>query len=234
VLDALNLALDRSEIVRQALAGAGRPARGVFPRALRGYSDGSLIPAVRDLPRSQRLLQEAGWSPDGTGVRVKEGRRLEFGLLTVCSSALDAGAMQALRGQWQEAGAGVSASCLPRDAFLRATSTGAFDMALASNGWGPDPNDWAGLVAGQSGWSASRCQQGGLQATFDRGATTLQLDGRRRIYQQAERQWLAYHCTLPLVEVPAVTQVSTRLRNFAPSAGPGLETWNAADWWLAA
>jgi hypothetical protein len=104
-------------------------------------------------------------------------------------------------------------------------------MALASNGWGTDPNDWA---AGQSGPGAGRCQQAGLQAAFGRGATTLQLDGRRKLYQQAERDWLTYHCTMPLVEVPAVTQVSTRLRNFGPSAGPGLETWNAADWWLAA
>ncbi|HEY4864098.1 MAG TPA: ABC transporter substrate-binding protein [Candidatus Dormibacteraeota bacterium] len=234
VLDALNLAVDRSEIVRQALAGAGRPARGVFPRALRGYADGTWIPAGRDLPHSQRLFEEAGWSQDVTGLRSKDGRRLDFGLLTVCGSALDDRVMQTLRAQWQEAGAGVSASCLPRDAFLRATAAGAFDMALASNGWGTDPNDWAAPAAGQSGLGAGLCPQSGLQVSFSRGASTLQLDGRRKAYQQAEREWLASHCTLPLVEVPQVTQVSTRLRNFAPSPGPGLETWNAADWWLAA
>ena len=47
------------------------------------------------------------------------------------------------------------------------------------------------------------------------------------------KEWLAYHCTLPLIEVPAVSQVSSRLHNFAPSPGLGAETWNAADWWLS-
>jgi peptide/nickel transport system substrate-binding protein len=233
VLDALDRALDRSELVRQALVGAGKPARGVYPRALHGYAEGSRIVPGRDLQDAQRLLRDAGWSRGGDGVQVKAGRRLEFGLVTVCGSGLDDRVMQILRSEWQEVGAAVTTGCLQRDDFLRATDRGAFDMALASDGWGPDPNGWAALAPEQDSQSGARCEDDDLEGAFRRGASTLETGRRHAAYLQAEREWLAYHCTMPLVEVPQISQVSTRLHNFSPSPGFGVETWNAADWWLS-
>ncbi|PZR93903.1 MAG: hypothetical protein DLM67_13145 [Candidatus Nephthysia bennettiae] len=233
VLDALDRAVDRSELVRQALAGSGTAARGVFPRALRGFAEGTLIPALGDLAGARRLLDEAGWTPGGDGVRVKDGRRLEFGLTTVCGSALDDRVMQLLQGRWQQVGVLVDTGCRPRDAFLKASASSAFDMTLSSNGWGPDPDDWAVMVAEVPGQSADRCEDEQLGQSMERGASTLDPAGRRAAYSAAEREWLSYHCTMPLLEVRQVTQVSTRLHNFAPSPGLGSETWNATDWWLS-
>jgi peptide/nickel transport system substrate-binding protein len=233
VLDALDRAVDRSELVRQAVAGSGAAARGVFPRALSGFAQGSRVPALRDLAGARHLLDQAGWSQGGDGVRVKDGRRLQFGLMTVCGSVLDDRVMQLLQGQWQELGTLAVTSCRPRDAFLRATSSSAYDMTLFSIGRGPDPNDWAAMVAETPGQASDRCEDEPLGQAFENGATTLDTARRRAIYTAAEKEWLVYHCTLPLFEVPQVTQVSTRLHNFAPSPGPGSETWNAADWWLS-
>jgi peptide/nickel transport system substrate-binding protein len=233
VLDALDRAIDRSELVRQAVAGAGTPARGVFPRAISGFARGSLIPPLRDLAGARRGLEEAGWSPGVDGIRVKAGQKLQFGLLTVCGSALDAAVMQLLLSQWREVGAAASGSCQPREAFLQATTGQAYDMALASNGWGPDPNSWARLALESGGGESGACRDDDLAEAMARGARTLDPAGRRAAYAAAEKEWLAFHCTLPLFEVPAVSQVSTRLHNFAPSPGPGAETWNAADWWLS-
>jgi peptide/nickel transport system substrate-binding protein len=233
VLDALDRAIDRSELVRQAVAGAGTPARGVFPRAISGFARGSLIPPLRDPAGARRGLEEAGWSPGVDGIRVKAGQKLQFGLLTVCGSALDAGVMQLLLSQWREVGAAASGSCQPREAFLQATTGQAYDMALASNGWGPDPNSWARLALESGRGESGACRDDDLAEAMARGARTLDPAGRRAAYAAAEKEWLAFHCTLPLFEVPAVSQVSTRLHNFAPSPGLGAETWNAADWWLS-
>ena len=233
VLDALDRALDRSEIVRQALAGSGAPARGVFPRALSGFAQGSRVSALRDLASARRVLDDAGWNQGGGGVRVKEGRRLQFSLTTVCGSLLNDRVMQVVQGQWQQLGVQVSPGCKSRDAFLRARATAAFDMTLSSNGWGPDPNDWASLVAESPGQASDGCEDEQLGQAFESGESTLDPGARRAIYAAAEKEWLSYHCTLPLFEVPQVTQVSTRLHNFAPSPGPGGETWNAAEWWMS-
>jgi peptide/nickel transport system substrate-binding protein len=233
VLDALDRAVDRSELVRQALAGAGQAARGLYPRALRGYAEGVRIAPNRDLKSAQQLLREAGWSRGSDGVQVKGGRRLEFGLVTICGSGLNDRVMQVLRSEWQDLGAVVGTGCLSRDDYLRATDRGGFDMALASDGWGPDPNDWAALAPDQETQAGWRCEDDDLEGALRRGASTLAADARRTAYFQAEREWLNYHCTMPLLELPQVSQVSTRLHNFSPSPGYGLETWNAADWWLS-
>jgi len=116
---------------------------------------------------------------------------------------------------------------------LKASSSSAFDMTLSSNGWGPDPNDWAVMVVEGQGQGADRCEDEPLGQAMERGASTLAPAARRALYSAAEREWLTYHCTMPLFEVNQVTQVSTHLHNFAPSPGLGSETWNAADWWLS-
>jgi peptide/nickel transport system substrate-binding protein len=233
VLDALDHAVDRSELVRQAQAGTGSAARGVFPRALSGFAQGSRIPPLGDAAGARTLLDGAGWAPGPDGVRVKDGQRLQFALTTVCGSVVDDRVMQLLQAQWQQVGAAVSTGCLARDPFLRAESTAAFDMTLSSNGWGPDPNDWAAMVTEPPGQDSGRCEDQPLEDAFDRGASTLDPAARRSIYGAAEREWLSYHCTMPLFEVSQVDQVATGMHNFAPSPGLGLETWNAADWWLS-
>jgi peptide/nickel transport system substrate-binding protein len=233
VLDALDLALDRSELVRQAQDGAGQPARGVFPRALSAFVQGTLLSSLPKLDAARRTLDRAGWTLGGDGVRVKDGRRLEFSLLTPCESHLAHATAQVLVAEWQEVGAAVAATCRPRDAFLKAASTAAFDMLLASNGWGPDPGSPSALAAETGGQNTGSCHDEQLEAAMRRGADTLDPAGRRTAYAQAEKEWLAYHCTIPLFEVASVSQVPVRLHNFAPSPALGLETWNAADWWIS-
>lgn len=232
VLDALDRVLDRSAIATGALAGAGGPARGLFPRALRGVASGSRLPAGRDLEAARRLLDAAGWRAGADGIRVRDGRRLEFGLLASCGSEISGRVLPLLTSQWLEAGAAVAAVCLPRKSFLQAGASGAFDMTLASNGWGADPSSWAvyGTSGGAQNWN--HCQDRALDDAFARGISTLDPKLQLRAYQQVEREWLAYHCTIPLFETPEVRAVSPRLHNFAPSPGLGADTWNAADWWL--
>jgi hypothetical protein len=106
-------------------------------------------------------------------------------------------------------------------------------MTVSSNWWGTDPNDWASIVAEVPGQATDRCEDEPLGQSFESGAATLDAARRRAIYAAADKEWLSYHCTMPLLEVPQVTQVSTHLHNFAPSPGLGSETWNAADWWLS-
>lgn len=229
VLEALDRVLDRAALVRELTAGAGRAARGVYPRALTGVA--SLLPERGDLDGARRLLDVAGWTPGSDGVRAKAGRRLVFGLMGICGRAGLDNELDRLRRQWLPLGAAVTTSCQSRDAFLRLNEQGAFDMTLYSNQWAPDPSAWAAVGGSGQPGNWNRCRDFALDAAFARGEATLMVAARKAAYQDAEREWLRYRCTIPLFEVPEVTQTSTRLRNFVPNpAAP--DTWNAADWWL--
>ena len=220
VLQALDLALDRSAVVRDAMSGAGQPARGLYPRALEGGP--ALLLAGADLSAARRLLDAAGWRPGADGVRARGGHRLEFSLLGVCGQTPADRVLAMVRRQWVALGAAVTAGCEERGPFFERSARGDFDMTLYSNEWAPDPAAWApvGVSGRLENWN--RCQDRALDQAFARGA-----------YGDAEREWLSYRCTIPLVETPEIRQVSTRLRNFVPSPGPGGDSWNAADWWLA-
>jgi peptide/nickel transport system substrate-binding protein len=232
VLEALDLALDRTALVRDTLPDAARPARGLYPRALGGLAGSAALPAGAQLETARRRLDAVGWAPGPDGVRVKNGRRLAFSLTGICGRPGLDRELDRIRRQWLPLGAAVTSGCQARDAFLALGATGAFDMLLYSNQWAPDPSAWA--AAGVSGGAANlgRCQDRALDAAFARAGGTLDGQARRSAALAAEREWLLYRCTIPLFEQPDVRQVSTRLRNFAPDPAAA-DTWNAADWWLA-
>jgi len=77
---ALNLAIDRDEIVAGVLAGAGRPAYTFIPPEYGKYYNSQAV-FEHDPMRAQQLLDEAGWTVAADGVRSKNGERAEFTLL---------------------------------------------------------------------------------------------------------------------------------------------------------
>lgn len=207
LLAGLSLALDRRLLVHDALAGYGLPARGVFPAALPDIERSPLLPSAADQAASRALL-----TPPLPVLAV----------LTDCSDPNLAALLEAVVRQWRSLGVPVSAACRPRQQVLATLAKGGPGLALVSDDPGPDPADWARLA----------CNDPTVRTGFVMGERSLDPGRRRAAYATAERAWLAAPCTLPLVELPRVAQVSRRLHNVALSPGPGAVTWNAADWWL--
>jgi peptide/nickel transport system substrate-binding protein len=246
LLDALSLAIDRDALVHDVLENAALPARGLYPRALRAFSDPSIREQRRDVEGAKKMLDEDGWKATQDGTRVKDGRRLAFTLLTICNSAQRDREVQLLTQQWKAVGAAVKSDCRKRGVFLASyrdggtNATGAFDMTLYANTWQPDPSSWASFaVSGQvpsdatpSGQNWNRCRDPQLDQAFGAGEADLGVDQRRRAYLAAQKEWLAYHCTIPLFETPQVRQVSTKMHNFTPNPSISMDVWNAADWWI--
>ena len=82
VRQALLYALDRQAIVNQAAAGQGLVAHSPFIPDTWAY-DPKVVTYTQNLPRARQLLEQAGWvDANGDGVREKDGKRLEFSLIT--------------------------------------------------------------------------------------------------------------------------------------------------------
>ncbi len=81
VRSALDLAVDREEIVQQALAGQGEPLGIPIPSGLFSFSD--VHDAVYDSEKAKQNLDDAGWKVTGEdGVRTKDGKPLEVTITT--------------------------------------------------------------------------------------------------------------------------------------------------------
>ncbi len=79
VREATSLAVDRAALLKIGLAGQGAVASGMFPPDL-GVD--SLSMQTSDVERARQILDQAGWMPGADGVRVKDGQRLSFQLLS--------------------------------------------------------------------------------------------------------------------------------------------------------
>jgi peptide/nickel transport system substrate-binding protein len=246
LLDALDRAIDRGAIVHDALGGTGRASRSLYPSAMASWADAQSGTA-RDLEGARRILDQDGWKPGPDGVRAKAGRSLAFTLLGVCDSPTVTIELDHLKQEWADLGAAVKTDCRRRATFFAAykdggtNATGAFDMTVYSNSWLPDPGSWEpiGLStaipsdAAPSGENWNRCQDPQLDHSLQAGDASLDPSKRRTAAADTAREWLQYHCTIPLYDWPQIDQVSSKLRNFSPNPGVQMDVWNAGDWWLA-
>jgi peptide/nickel transport system substrate-binding protein len=83
---ALSMAVDRRAMLRNVFDTLGTPLYGPFPGTV-AVADTTLPQIPYDTTKARALLDSAGWLVGADGVRVKNGRRLEFGLSSPNSSA---------------------------------------------------------------------------------------------------------------------------------------------------
>ncbi len=82
IRNALALAIDRTEIVNEALNGEGEPLHLPIPPGIFGFND-ELSAPIFDLEAAKRELDEAGWQDvDGDGIREKNDQRLHLKITT--------------------------------------------------------------------------------------------------------------------------------------------------------
>jgi ABC-type transport system substrate-binding protein len=131
VRQALNLAIDRDQIIRTALAGFGKPTLGTLPGTV-DECDASKLPK-RDVSRAKALLAEAG----ATG--------LSFELMAITSDEANVRMAQVIQQNLAEAGMTARVQTLEQGAWLqRATATPAmFDTAITFSATSGD--NWIGL-----------------------------------------------------------------------------------------
>lgn len=110
VREALNLATDRNEIVADAMNGKGIAVQAPFLPGEGAYRD-EMLQKSPDISKAESILESAGWIKGEDGVRVRNGDRLEFTLMTADWAEFVLSA-EALKRQWERVGAQVHISVL--------------------------------------------------------------------------------------------------------------------------
>jgi peptide/nickel transport system substrate-binding protein len=144
VREALDLAVDRSEIINTILGGYGKPVHGPLPEDM-GTS--SIDLNVAHIDRAQALLEKNGWSQNSEGVYEKKTKTgtitLSFDIYTADSPDLK-GAAEAIRSTWNEMGARVDVKVFEsNDLYQNVIRTRKYDALLFGQFIGKDRDLYA-------------------------------------------------------------------------------------------
>lgn len=191
VRQAINLAIDKQEIIDGVLLGLGTVATGPFPRESWAYNP-EVQPSPFDPARAKALLAEAGWrDSDGDGTLDRQGEPFKFTLLTNQGNLSRELTAQILQRRLKEVGIGVNIWVLEWSALLHEfIDKRKFEAVLL--GWTlsrePDPYDI---------WHSSKTRPGEFNfigysnpeadRLMEEGRRTFEPARRREIYHRFHR-----------------------------------------------
>jgi peptide/nickel transport system substrate-binding protein len=136
---ALSMAVDRRAMLRNVFDTLGKISYGPFPQSL-GVADTTIVLPAYDVARANALLDSAGWRSTPSGVREKDGRPLEFGLIVPVSSRARMAYGVLLQQQLRGVGAKVNLETVDFPTFAARLGARTFDAAMLGLGTDPSPS----------------------------------------------------------------------------------------------
>jgi ABC-type transport system substrate-binding protein len=118
VRKALGMAVDVNKIIRYVLYGQGERITGPFPKQTDFYNH-EIQPIPYDPAEALRLLAEAGWKPNKQGWLEKNGKRLEFTLITNQGNNIRKAILSIVQDSWRKIGVDVRTDLLEWAVFIQ-------------------------------------------------------------------------------------------------------------------
>jgi ABC-type transport system substrate-binding protein len=115
---ALGMAVDVDKIIKYVLYGQGERITGPFVKQTDFYNH-NIEPLAYDPEGALKLLEEAGWTPNQEGWLEKEGKRLQFTLITNSGNDLRKAVMAIVQDAWRQIGIDVRTDLLEWSVFIQ-------------------------------------------------------------------------------------------------------------------
>lgn len=232
---ALSMAVDRRAMLRNVFDTLGQASYGPFPVRL-PVADTTLPQIPYDTAAARALLDSAGWVMGPGGVRVKNGRRLEFGLTVPSSSAPRKAYSVLLQEAFRRVGANVRIEEMDFGSFSAKQAAHGFDAEIAA--YGADPS-----VSGfKQAWSTEGMKPGGfnfasysnpvVDALLDSATVTFDFARTRTYARRAFEVIIEDAPGIWLYEPLTLGGIDRRIRVTELRADG---YWSGmADWWIPA
>ena len=111
VRKALGMAIDVNKIIQYVLFGQGEQITGPFPKQT-DYYNAAVKPLPYDPKGALKLLEEAGWKRNREGWLEKNGKRLQFTLITNNGNDLRKAILTVAQDEWRKIGIDVRTDLL--------------------------------------------------------------------------------------------------------------------------
>jgi peptide/nickel transport system substrate-binding protein len=139
VRQALQYALDRDLIAETVYNGFAIRADGTQPVLSIAYAPDRINTVYTyDPEKAAALLDEAGWTVGGDGIREKDGQRLSFETLYSEGVATYEQQIPYMQQAWREVGIEMLPSAIPFPTLLEVTDAGNYQMAVLGFNWDID------------------------------------------------------------------------------------------------
>jgi len=246
VREALSRAIDRELLVEIGYGAAGRPACNLVPAPPIFRSDANDNCLVQDMDRARALLDEAGWTVGGDGIRTNaEGQRLVLDYMTSTNAVRQD--FQALIQQWwREIGIEANLRNINASVFFGGDpgSPDTFqkfyaDVSMYANNFpGTDPEAYLGAYrCGTEPRPASQWQGENINRFCDPAydamllelAQTANIDDRARIGRALNDMLMQNFIIIPLVDRGRLSAHANTLGGVVLNTWDS-ELWNIADW----
>lgn len=137
---ALGMAIDVEKIIRYVLYGQGESITGPFVKQTDFYDD-SIEPVPYDPEGALKLLQQAGWQRNSEGWLEKDGKRLQFTLITNNGNDLRKAILAIAQDAWKQIGVDVRTDLVEWSVFIQ-ERVNKLDFDALVLGWsmGIDPD----------------------------------------------------------------------------------------------
>jgi peptide/nickel transport system substrate-binding protein len=232
---ALTMAVDRRAMLTNVFGTYGMPSYGPFPHAL-PVADTTLPQLPYDTTRARALLDSAGWLPGPDGVRVKNGRRLEFGISTPVSSAARKQYSVLLQEAFKRVGASARIDEMDNAAFVAKNTDRSFDTMIELYQTDPSASgfkqSWSTGGLGKDGSNFPSYSNPAVDALLDSATTTFDPSRTRAYARRAFEMIIEDAPGIWLYEPPTVAGIHKRIHTTAMRADG---YWaGMADWWIPA
>ncbi len=118
VRTALGMAINVDKIIQFVVFGQGERITGPFPKQTDYYNQ-SVKPLVYDPQGALRLLEQAGWKRNSEGWLEKNGKRLQFTLITNNGNDLRKAILTVAQDEWRKIGIDVRTDLLEWAVFIQ-------------------------------------------------------------------------------------------------------------------
>jgi peptide/nickel transport system substrate-binding protein len=230
VREAMNMAIDRAEIVKGVMLGHGDPSfTYVHPEAL-DYDPKTAGMIKEDVAAANRLLDKAGWKMGSDGIREKDGVKLAPKVY-IPAATNTAKPAEPIQGYLRKVGI---------DLRIYAWDTTIFQAKLAEQ----DYDIWVtGQVYSSAGDLMELCfdshnipvpnysnwNDAETDAWLHAGRTALRDDERARNYALVQEKVTAEYLYMPVLNIPTFEVTNTRLKGTRPHMAYGHAFYKGLD-----
>lgn len=234
VRQALTYATPKEDIVKGILFGLGIPATGPYKPGTIWYND-NVRKFDYSIEKSKAMFAEAGWTDtDGDGILDKDGKKLEFELMTNQGNAIRTQICEILQQSWQKVGVKVEIRVLEWATFINEyVDKQKFDALVL--GWNitndPDLFDvWHSSNCGPKKLNFICYKNEELDKLLVEGRQVFDPEKRKVFYHKAQ-DILAEDQPYTFLYIPyALVAIADRVENVFPA--PSGLTHNMYEWWV--